>query len=163
MIKEAIAHPDRLFLAIVPEQFTLETQRRLSGAHPGGSLVNVDILSFDRLAHRLFEEAGAGEMPVLDDIARSFIIRRIIEEKKDSLALLAKGVDRMGYLDEIKSFITELSQYRVDSEDLLDAAEGAAGGALSLKLKDLSVIMSSFEDFLADRYMTAATKLEKAA
>lgn len=45
----------------------MQTQRDLCAAHPRGGIMNIDALSFMRLAYRVFEEVGREEQPVLDD------------------------------------------------------------------------------------------------
>ena len=50
---------------IVPEQFTMETQKALVDAHPGHSILNIDIVSFERLAFRVFEELSCAPQTIL--------------------------------------------------------------------------------------------------
>ena len=59
IIRESMEHPDRQYVILVPEQFTMQTQKRLVQMHPGGGILNIDVLSFERLAYRVFEEVGA--------------------------------------------------------------------------------------------------------
>ena len=49
-VREAIENPDKNYLVIVPEQFTMQTQKDLCLAHPKGGIMNIDVLSFGRLA-----------------------------------------------------------------------------------------------------------------
>ena len=58
VIEDSIRHPDQSYLVIVPEQFTMQTQKELVRLHPDGGILNIDILSFQRLAYRVFEETG---------------------------------------------------------------------------------------------------------
>ena len=58
ILAEAMRHPEKTYLIIVPEQFTMQTQKELVSLHPAGGILNVDILSFQRLAYRIFEETG---------------------------------------------------------------------------------------------------------
>ena len=51
-IKQAVEQPDRLFLFVVPEQYTMQTQKELVRLHPRKGLMNMDVLSFKRLAYR---------------------------------------------------------------------------------------------------------------
>ena len=43
---------------IVPEQFTMETQKLIVKMHPGQGVMNIDASSFVRLAYRVFDENG---------------------------------------------------------------------------------------------------------
>ena len=58
VIQEAIRRPKEKFLVLVPEQFTMQTQKELVARHPNGGILNIDVLSFERLAYRVFEELG---------------------------------------------------------------------------------------------------------
>ena len=58
VIRESKEHPEQKFLVLVPEQFTMQTQKELVGLHPDGGILNIDVLSFNRLAYRVFEETG---------------------------------------------------------------------------------------------------------
>lgn len=58
VIRESMEHPERNYYIIVPEQFTMQTQKTLVEMHPGKGILNIDILSFERLAYRVFEETG---------------------------------------------------------------------------------------------------------
>ena len=58
MIEKAMRHPERRFLVVVPEQFTMQTQKTIASMHPDGGILNIDVLSFQRLAYRIFEEGN---------------------------------------------------------------------------------------------------------
>ena len=56
VIRESKEQPEQKFLVLVPEQFTMQTQKELVGLHPDGGILNIDVLSFNRLAYRVFED-----------------------------------------------------------------------------------------------------------
>ena len=60
-------NPKKHFLIIVPEQFTMQTQRDLVAMHPGKSILNIDVLSFGRLSYRIFDETGSNPCQVLEE------------------------------------------------------------------------------------------------
>ena len=51
ILAEAARHPEKNYLIVVPEQFTMQTQKELVSLHPAGGILNIDILSFQRLFH----------------------------------------------------------------------------------------------------------------
>ena len=77
IIAESMEYPNRQFLVIVPEQFTMQTQKDLVMMHPRHGIMNIDVLSFDRLAHRVFEETGGGTWKNLGDNRKKLVFRRL--------------------------------------------------------------------------------------
>ena len=71
IIEESEACPDRQFLVIVPEQFTMQTQKDLVAMHPRRGIMNIDVLSFERLAHRVFDEVGGEHRKILEDTGKT--------------------------------------------------------------------------------------------
>ena len=65
IIEEAIQHPKNNYLVVVPEQFTMHTQQQLVAMHPAHSIMNIDVLSFERMAYRVFDELGTDTLQVL--------------------------------------------------------------------------------------------------
>ena len=116
VLREAEKHPKNQYLVLVPEQFTMQTQKDFVSMSPSGGILNIDILSFQRLAYRIFEETGSGKLPVLDEIGKIFVVRRAAEEKKDEFILMSKSMAKIGYINEVKSMISEFIQYEVRSE-----------------------------------------------
>ena len=63
-IEESMKHPELSYLFVVPEQYTMQTQREIIRLHPRHGVMNIDILSFKRLAYRVFEDLGV-QVPVV--------------------------------------------------------------------------------------------------
>ena len=93
MIQESIENPEENYIIIVPEQFSMETQRDIVSLHPQNGVMNIDIVSFARLAYRVFEEIGARQLPVLDDTGKNLILRKVMENHKKGLKLYASKMN----------------------------------------------------------------------
>ncbi len=163
LIEEAGRHQDQKYLVLVPEQFTLETQKDLVELHPGHSLSNIDILSFQRLSIRLMEEAGLSIKKVLDDTGKNFMLKRIAEKRRAELKSLQGGLSRMGFIDEIKSFLSELMQYNLKPEDLDEMIKATEQQSLKMKLEDIRLLYTDFLDLLGEDYTSSEGMLEKVA
>lgn len=87
VVREAIENPDKNYLVIVPEQFTMQTQKDLCLAHPKGGIMNIDVLSFGRLAYRVFEEVGQDARVVLDDEGKILFCAKLRASVKRSEGL----------------------------------------------------------------------------
>lgn len=161
VIEDSIRHPEQSYLVIVPEQFTMQTQKELVGMHPDGGILNIDILSFQRLAYRVFEETGTQVGKVLEETGKNLVLRKIAQEKKGELRVLGGNLKKMGYISEIKSLISELTQYAVTEETLAEFLEKSKEKPhLYYKLCDVQVLYKAFHAYLADQYITAEELLE---
>lgn len=71
ILKEAAEHPEKNYLVLVPEQFTMQTQRELVRLEKSHAIMNVDVLSFARLAYRVFDELGKQNLRVLEETGKN--------------------------------------------------------------------------------------------
>ncbi len=155
IIDKSINNQKVNYLIVVPEQFTLQTQKEIVTKHPYNGTMNIDILSFLRLAHRIFDEVGGNERPVLEDTGKSMILRKILSLKKDELIFFGRESNKIGFVGELKSLISEMLQYSVTDEDLENINNNLkARPMLSNKLHDISVIYKGFKEYLQEKYIT---------
>lgn len=153
--------PERNFLFLVPDQFTMQTQVDLVNESRCGGIMNIDVLSFGRLAHRIFEETGYGSKPVLDDTGKSLVLRKVASGLKDKMPVIGKNLNKIGYIHEVKSAVSEFMQYGISVEQAGELADYAKErGALHRKLKDLEIIYGGFRDYIKDKFITTEETLE---
>ena len=161
IIEDSIKHPEKNYLVLVPEQFTMQTQKDLCLMHPRGGIMNIDVLSFGRLAHRVFEEVGRDSLPVLDDEGKNLVLRKIAGNFEDELTVLKGNLKKQGYISEVKSVISEFTQYGVDLERIDGFMEGLDQNSyLYYKLKDIRRLYEGFEDYLSEKYITKEEMLD---
>ncbi|MBO5372404.1 MAG: helicase-exonuclease AddAB subunit AddB [Lachnospiraceae bacterium] len=160
ILKEAAQNPKKNYLVIVPEQFTMQTQRELVTMHENHSIMNIDILSFQRLAYRIFDEVGSFSYQVLEETGKNLILRRVAEEKADDLTLLQKNMTKMGYIGEVKSLISEMAQYNITPERLEEVLKELPEGSFAAKISDVLKMYQGFREFLEGKFVTAEEILE---
>ncbi len=160
IIRESMAHPERQYLFLVPEQYTMQTQKELIRLHPRHGLTNVDVLSFNRLALRVFEDLAVETLTVLDDMGKSMVLRRIAGEKRAELKYYQRHFGQMGFVNQLKSMISELYQYGVTPEVLDELQESAEDPVLKDKLQDLGLIYHGFQEYIREKFTTAEEVLD---
>ena len=91
----------------------MQTQKELVRLHPRKGLMNMDVLSFKRLAYRVFEDLGVQVPAVLDDI--DVIINQVAEEKNISLS----DDDRQ----LLQDLLEEIADQNYNYEDMKETLE----------------------------------------
>ena len=158
IIQRAIAHPEQNFIVIVPEQFTMQTQKDLVRMHPQKVLLNIDILSFNRLAYRVFEEVGGNQYPLLEETGKSLVVQKVILDavRKKELQVLAGTLEKNGAAGQMKSLLSEFMQYGIAPEQISEwITASGTDGLWERKLRDVQCIYQGFKDYLSAQYMTA--------
>ena len=149
IIRESMEHPEGNYLIVVPEQFTMQTEKELVALHPRKAILNIHVLSFNRLAYRIFEEVGGNTCPVLEETGKSLVLQKVIGEQQKKLRVLGGTLKKTGSVAQMKSLISELLQYRVAPEDLAAWVPEADGKKLlAWKLEDVQNIYRGFSDYL---------------
>ena len=161
IIERSALSPKQNFLIVVPDQFTMQTQKELVSMHPCEGIMNIDVLSFGRLSHRIFEEVGGEKIPVLDDTGKSLVLQRVAASIKEELPALGSHLHKQGYIHEVKSAISEFMQYGLSVEDVGTLTEFAQKrGALYYKLKDLRLLYESFLEYIKGHFITTEERMD---
>ncbi len=161
VLNESDKNSNKNYFVIVPDQFTMQTQMDFVLASKKGGIMNIDILSFSRLAHRIFEETGGNRKPVLDDTGKSLILRKIAGEIKEQVPVIGSNLNKQGYVHEVKSAISEFMQYGIGEAELTEMiAFAKSRGALHYKLKDLQVLYKAFREYIKDNYITTEESMD---
>lgn len=161
IMQRAAEEPGRNFLIIVPDQFTMQTQKDLVMRSDRDGILNIDVLSFGRLSHRILEEVGTKEMPVLDDTGKSLVLQKVAADLKEQLPAMGSLLHKQGYIHEVKSAISEFMQYGISTQDMDKLITSAQKrGALTMKLKDLKTLYRGFQDYIRDHFITTEETLD---
>ena len=156
IVEQAGEHPKQNFLVIVPEQFTMQTQQKLVELAPNHAIMNIDVLSFKRLAYRVFDEMGRNDIRVLEETGKNLVLRKLARREEEHLTVLRPNMNRMGYIGEVKSLISELVQYNVSPDRLEEVTKREnLSPVLRAKLGDIVTMYRAFADFMEGSYITA--------
>ncbi|SDK95154.1 helicase-exonuclease AddAB subunit AddB [Natronincola ferrireducens] len=150
-IQEGQEHP--LFL-MVPEQFTLQAERDLIEKQQLDGIMGAEVLSFTRLAHRVFHEVGGLTKTPINDIGKTMIIKRILDEYKEDLKIYKTTAKQEGFVGKINDMICELKQQEITAIDLNMVMEDLEEESiLKMKLDDIILIYDKFNSYLENRYV----------
>lgn len=146
---------NREYIAIVPEQYSMESQKEIINIHNNHGAFNTEVVSFHRLALGVFDEIGLENAKVMDDMGKTLILRRVLEDCKKELKIYPKKISMPGFVDKMKSTISELEQYNIDAEVLLKMIESSdKRPSLKYKLGDIHTILCRFNEYIEDKMIT---------
>ena len=87
IIQESMKETSGSILFVLPEQSNMVAEQDMVSMHPQGGTMDISILSFTRLAFKVFDELNVHTNDVLDDYGKSMLLMMILKEK-DILDLL---------------------------------------------------------------------------
>lgn len=139
---------------LVPEQATFQTEYGLSAKIGLGGSIRAQVLSFRRLAHRIFLETGGSARIPIGELGKRMVLRELLERQKSNLRIFGKSAGRPGFADCLARSIGEMKTYLVTPDALTKASLTLTGnyGLLQDKLSDLALLYSELENYLAPRY-----------
>lgn len=146
-IKERVENnADYPLVLFVPEQFSFQSERNLIEFIGEKANRKVEILSFSKLAHRVFEVVGGVTHRHMNSAGKCMLIYRILEEIKGDLKMFSRAVKQPGFSNILSDIITEFKRYNISPEILQTAASGIKDNEpLRSKLNDLNHIYGTFE------------------
>lgn len=156
IIEESQEKEGENFIFVVPEQSTLQAERELVTQHPNHGILNIEVLSFARLAYNIMEETGTNNLPSLDDLGKSLIIRKVAGDQKKEYKVIGNELRKTGYINQVKSVLSEFMQYRITPKELDEVLEKFQNRKLlQYKLTDMKRIYEAFEEYRKEKYITS--------
>ncbi|MCI8422829.1 MAG: ATP-dependent nuclease subunit B [Lawsonibacter sp.] len=153
---------DRPQVLMVPEQQSHEAERALCLAGGDGVSRYAEVLSFSRLANRVFQEAGGLGEPELDGGGRLLLMYRAVKETAAQLTVYSRPSRRPAFLQSLLATVDELKSCQVPPESLVTAGQ-EAGGLEGDKLRDLGLICGAYDALTAQTALDPRDRLTRAA
>jgi ATP-dependent helicase/nuclease subunit B len=101
---------------IVPEQYTFQRETLLLRNVGEKALLTTEVLSFKRMAQRVFEQCGGRIHDRMKDSGRSMLIHKIIQRVEENLLYFNRISKEQGFTDIISETITEFKKYNITPE-----------------------------------------------
>ena len=152
---------DAPLIVLVPEQYTLESERGVIAALGLAGSFRLQVMSPARLISRLFEAAGRPTAVRVDERGRVMLMHAALRKNSRDLGWYRGAQHRPGFSELAARQVKELKQAGYTPERLAGLADSLKG-PLRLKLADLSVIWSAYEETLSGRFMDGEDELARA-
>jgi ATP-dependent helicase/nuclease subunit B len=145
---------------VVPEQFSLQSEKNLVRVVGAGGIIRAEVLSFRRMAYRVFNEVGGLNRRHINSAGKCMLMYRIVDRLKDNLEILSGVVEQKGFINTLCDTVAELKRYDLSPEALKDACERIGGESLLKdKLAEISLIYGEFEKELHYKYIDSEDDL----
>lgn len=152
--------PKRMQILLVPEQYSHETERRLCREIGNRSAGFCEVLSFTRMANRVFSEVGALTDPILDGGGRILLMHEAVQATAGHLSVYARPSRKPAFLENLLSTADELKSYCVQPEQLLTAGQEQTSENAD-RLHDLGLILGAYDGLVAQRADDPRDRLTK--
>lgn len=135
---------------ITPEQFSFTAEKKLLETLDEGATTNVEVLSFERMAYRVIGETLGSKLKNIDKSGKAMVVSSLLEEAQKELNFLGKNLEN---IDLILTQITEFKKHGITAENLKEKMEKTTDTYLKLKIKDMYMIYSMFEEKIENKYI----------
>ena len=137
---------------LVPEQDTLAMQKRIvmHENNKGKGILNLDVLSFQRLYYASFSHANKKVPKSLDEMGKVMVLSLVAEKYNRNLLYFQGEIDKPGFLEEAKSLISECMQYGISPENLSNCALKSVKKLTGAKLHDMALPYAGFLNWLLE-------------
>lgn len=141
-------------LLLVPDQFSLQAERDAFFYLDKTGLMDLAVVDFSSLGHKILKEAGGQVPPLIDKYGRHMLLMRILEESDEALKIY-KGVrGKNSFIERVNMLISEMKRSQVNVNMLREAAESLEDSSfLKYKLDDIVTLFSLYEEAIADKYL----------
>lgn len=151
-----------LFL-LVPEQATFQIERELLGRLKRRGTTRGHVLSFRRLAYRILSETGGAALPAISDSGKRMVLRAVLSRRREDLRVFAGSAAKPGFASQLTYTIGELRSHGIIPESLRSTAASVADDSLAGKLHDLALLLTEYENRIANKFSDPDRYLELAS
>ena len=151
---------------IVPEQQTVQCERKLLDILPPSAQLSSEVLNFSRLANLVFRHYGGLSYNYADKGSKMLIMWKNLRELSPLLTeySLSAESNTAALASEMIAAVNELKAYCVSPAKLEKAASALADNTiLKNKLLDLSLILSSYQNYFSESFSDVSDDLTKLA
>lgn len=140
-------------IMLVPDQYTFQTEKKLLQYAGEKSLLRAEVLSFKRMATRVFDKCGGRALSVIEDSGKNMLIYKLLKDKGEELRYFNRISDKRGFVGIVSKSITEFKKYNISEEILKEKELQIDNRDLQEKISDLASIYETFNESLHKGYI----------
>lgn len=139
---------------IVPDQYTLQSEKNVFKYLNKTSVIDLEVLSPSRLGYKILKETGKPQKVLLDKYGRQMLLFSITQKNASKLKHFTKILGTSAFIELLDKQISEFQQYYIDSSSLNFAlSQIDQSCVLHHKLSDLALLYSDYEAEIAKKYI----------
>lgn len=140
-------------IMLVPDQYTFQTEKKLLEYVGEKSLLRAEVLSFKRMATRVFDKFGGRAINVIEDSGKNMLIYKLLKDKGEELKYFNRISKQQGFVGIVSKSITEFKKYNISEEILKEKELEIENKDLKEKVSDLASIYETFNESLHKGYI----------
>lgn len=158
-IKNNIKNKEKIYI-ITPEQFSYSAEKKLLEEINTNASVNAEVISFNRIANRVFTEVGGANEVLISKSSKAMLIYSILEKEKKNLKFLNSSDDN---IDIILKEITEFKKHNITTLNIDEENKKIENPELNQKLNEINLIYKIYEENIKNKFIDEEDILTKLA
>ncbi len=146
-------------MVIVPEQYTLQAEIDIINELELNGLLDIEVLSFARLSHRVFSLSGGSDKTMIDKLGQAMLIRRALSELEDDNEFCASSISRTGFSQKLCDSISEIKAHGITPNALLDIVN-STGDEKNVRLDVLQKVYEKTQAMMEDKFCDGEDMLD---
>lgn len=160
VLEAVCAEGDVRRILIVPEQFSHATERALCRVGGNGISRRAEVLTFSRLANRVFSERGGIAESETDAGGKLLMMSLAVENVREKLKIYGNSATKPELLRKLIDTLEEFRSYCITAETLFRVSRSLEG-ALAVKTEEFALLMESYDAVAANLGQNPDTKLNR--
>ena len=158
-IKNNIKNKEKIYI-ITPEQFSYSAEKKLLEEINTNASVNAEVISFNRIANRVFTEVGGANEVLISKSSKAMLIYSILEKEKKNLKFLNSSDDN---IEIILKEITEFKKHNITTLNIEEENKKIENPELNQKLNEINLIYKIYEENIKNKFIDEEDILTKLA
>ena len=155
---------DQKLIYITPEQAALQTEKKLVNAMNNKVILNIEVLSFKRLAFYILAREGLYDKKnkILSDTGKHMLLIKVCLQFKDELLYYNKVYNKKGFVQGLLYTLSEFYSQGVSEYELniFTKQQNKKNAGLISKITDISMIFRAYMEYVHTNYLVTDESLD---